>query len=110
RSDKNRIQYDYGKCGRVEVARREGEDVRRNDGIQSKLGFRLNAINYEGIADAVHAAARAELSTIQREAASIVNDWMRNYAFSTYLDQDDPRRAAVDMVAASNLTYQRSVA
>src|SRR5690606_18453059 len=66
---KEQSGFDYGTCGKVTLSKRKGSETRQQDSITS---FRIASVNYDQIASAAHAAAQAEIKTVQREVASLV--------------------------------------
>lgn len=101
--DSNKVGFDYSTCGKIEVTRRERAQVRQSE---SKTSFRNPAVDYDVIADAVHASAILELRLIRQEAEDIAQEWFSQYALANR--RPDP--VPVDMVAASVRVYERSVA
>lgn len=75
--------WDYGRCGRVSIVHREGSDARDN----TAFGFRVNAVNYDGIAKSVQQAAVGALdsmrATASMEASKIADIYVSESAAPT---------------------------
>jgi len=100
------VTYSFGTCGYVQLQTRSG----KSPGTSTSLGFTVDSVDYSGVADSVHAAARTAMSSVVQQVTALADGMYAQYTTATY-NTADSAAASDDLknIVGTSITQLKAI-